>query len=74
MKRFLFLLIASVLFFGSGCDNNQFKEKLRVEMKDAVIIYEEEAFPRSIDVAWLHFTRRKSDGYWYIHFNIPNMA
>lgn len=73
MRRLVFLLAAFVLLL-SSCYSDGYKDMFRVEMKDAVIIYEEEAFPRSIDVAWLHFTRRKSDGYWYIHFNIPNMA
>ena len=44
----------------------------RVDMKDAVIIYEEEPFPHSVDAAWLYFIKR-NDGYWYIHLEIPNV-
>ena len=71
MRRLVFLFAALVLFL-SGCDPLGYKELFRVDMKDAVIIYEEEPFPHSVDAAWLYFIKR-NDGYWYIHLEIPNV-
>lgn len=71
MRRLVFLFAALVLFL-SGCDPLGYKEMFRVDMKDAVIIYEEEPFPHSVDAAWLYFIKR-NDGYWYIHLEIPNV-
>lgn len=73
MKRLLFcILTLSILF--TGCDNTRFKDTLRIDLKDAFVFLEDQPFPLTIDSGWLYFSERKSDNYWNIRLEIPNMT
>lgn len=72
MNRFLFILASIPLIF-TACENSRFKDLFRVDLEDALIYSENEPFPMSVDAGWLVFSERKSDSYWYIRLEIPNM-